>query len=132
MSYERRNIAEILTKEEQEFLRPSQPSETQEAGNMPASPPMPPPGHTPLSIRKCKPRPLQSNGPRAVTAGFVPPAGVHARQSVTVRLDPRIVRAVRKAASERALDYVEPYTQQAIAEAALLHWLASQRYAVGD
>ena len=65
-------------------------------------------------------------------AGFVPPAVVHARQSITVRLDARIVRAVRRAASERALDYVEPYTQQAIAEAALLHWLASQRYAVGD
>ena len=51
-----------------------------------------------------------------------------AKQSLTVCLSPRIVHALRRAASERSLDYVEPYTQQAIAEAGLTFWLRREGY----
>ena len=59
-----------------------------------------------------------------------PPRSVRgqARQSVTVRLSPVVVRALRRAAAQRTLDYREPYTQQAIAEAGLMLWLRREGY----
>ena len=50
------------------------------------------------------------------------------RQPVTLRLPLPLVRALRRAAAERSLDYDQPYTQQAIVESALDHWLRSAGY----
>ncbi len=43
--------------------------------------------------------------------------------SVTVRLQHSLAHALRRASIERSLHYDEPYTQQAIVEAALTAWL---------
>jgi hypothetical protein len=43
-------------------------------------------------------------------------------------MNPTLVRTLRRAASERSLDFVEPFTQQAIAEAALAQWLQGAGY----
>lgn len=51
-----------------------------------------------------------------------------ALRSVTLRMNPSLVRALRRAASERSLDFVEPFTQQAIAESALARWLQDEGY----
>jgi hypothetical protein len=42
------------------------------------------------------------------------------------------VRALRRAAAERSLDYKEPYSQQAIVEAALREWLTRNGIALAD
>lgn len=55
-----------------------------------------------------------------------------ALHSVTLRLSPAVVRALRRAAAERSLDYVEPFSQQAIVEAALREWLARNGVSAAD
>ena len=91
----RKSTAEILTREQQRFLR--------EAAVEPLA-----------------------NG--AATRTSTSALRGQAKQSLTVCLSPRIVHALRRAASERSLDYVEPYTQQAIAEAGLTFWLRREGY----
>ncbi len=49
-------------------------------------------------------------------------------RSVTLRLDPQVADALRRASSQRAIEYQEPYTQQAIADAALRDWLCRAGY----
>jgi len=51
-------------------------------------------------------------------------------QSVSLRLQPGVVRALRKAAGERSVDYEEPFTQQGIAEDAITRWLENRGYSV--
>ncbi|HUU95641.1 MAG TPA: hypothetical protein VM487_07865 [Phycisphaerae bacterium] len=50
--------------------------------------------------------------------------------SVSLRLQPGAVRALRKAAGERSVDYEEPFTQQGIAEEAITRWLEDRGYSV--
>lgn len=47
---------------------------------------------------------------------------------MTLRLPLPLVYSLRRAAAERSLDYVEPFTQQAIVESALSEWLRSAGY----
>lgn len=49
-------------------------------------------------------------------------------RSITLRLTPATATALRRVASERALAYQEPYSQQSIAEQALRDWLARHGY----
>jgi len=49
-------------------------------------------------------------------------------QSVTLRLSEPIARKLRKSSIDRSLEYREPYTQQAIVEAALAAWLEGNGY----
>ncbi len=53
-----------------------------------------------------------------------------ALQSITVRVDPRVFQALRRASTQRSLDYIEPYSQRAIAEAAIARWLEDEGYVV--
>lgn len=55
-----------------------------------------------------------------------------ALHSVTLRLSTAAVRALRRVAAERSLDYEEPYSQQAIVEAALREWLTRNGIALAD
>ncbi|MBI3834127.1 MAG: hypothetical protein HY287_07345 [Planctomycetes bacterium] len=50
-------------------------------------------------------------------------------RSVTLRLREPIARNLRRASVERSLEYKEPYTQQAIVDAALSVWLGRNGYA---
>jgi len=47
---------------------------------------------------------------------------------LTVRIPPTLARALRRAAADRSIDRQAPYTQQAIATAALESWLIAQGY----
>lgn len=53
---------------------------------------------------------------------------VTARQSVSVRLSEPLARVLRRASMERSLDYIEPFSQQGIVEAALWDWFQSNGY----
>lgn len=44
-------------------------------------------------------------------------------RSVTLRLRASTAAALRRASMQRSLDYIEPFSQQAIVEAALQRWL---------
>ena len=129
----RLNAVEILSAEERCFLRGSDSNENERTANAKTKRAnrrreATIPGHIARSavhsdeqVRRT--RTMAARQPAPVARGM-------ALQSVTLRLNPQIVRALRRAASERALDYVEPYTQQAIAETALLRWLTDEGYAI--
>ncbi|MBI1826046.1 MAG: hypothetical protein HY287_02500 [Planctomycetes bacterium] len=55
-----------------------------------------------------------------------------ATQSVTLRLRELIARNLRRASIERTLGYEQPYTQQAITEAALTAWLERNGYSIEE
>ena len=129
----RLNAVEVLSAEQRSFLRGSDPEENKNTANA-------------KTKRANRRREATAPGP-AARSGAQPdglvrrtrrvtvrePASVARRialQSVTLRLNPQVARALRRAAFERALDYVEPFTQQAIAETALLRWLSEEGYAI--
>lgn len=70
----------------------------------------------PLRVATRPPRPRRATPSPARRA-----YGLH---SVTLRLSPELVQALRRTSAERSVEYLEPYTQQAIVEAALRDWLA--------
>lgn len=51
-------------------------------------------------------------------------------RSVTLRLRASTAEALRRVSIQRSLDYIEPFTQQAIVETALTAWL--QRHAAAS
>ena len=126
----RLNAVEILSAEQRSFMHGTQPHEKQKTANAKKK----------TATRKKTARKTaaaaacpdgQVRGTRIMTAQkLAPVARGMALQSVTLRLNPQIARALRRAACERALDYVEPFTQQVIAEAALLRWLSDEGYAI--
>ena len=129
----RLNAVEILSAEQRSFLHGSDLDENANAANAKTKRAnrrreATVPGHIARSAA-CPDG--QVRGTRIMTAQkLAPVARGMALQSVTLRLNPQIARALRRAACERALDYVEPFTQQAIAETALLRWLTDEGYAI--
>ena len=125
------NAVEILSSEQRSFLRGSDSDETERTANAKTKRgnrrrEAINPGNMTRSAggrseRVHTPRNIVASQPASLARGM-------ARRSVTLRLDPQVVRALRRAASERALDYVEPFTQQAIAETAVLRWLTDEGY----
>lgn len=53
-------------------------------------------------------------------------------RSVTLRFRASVADALRRESIKRSLDYVEPFSQQAIVEAALCSWLHGQGYRLDD
>ena len=53
-------------------------------------------------------------------------------RSVTLRLRASVADALRRESIKRSLDYIEPFSQQAIVEAAVSSWLRSQGYRFDD
>jgi len=49
-------------------------------------------------------------------------------RSVTLRLRASTAEALRRASMQRSLDYIEPFSQQAIVEAALQRWLETSGF----
>lgn len=129
----RLNAVEILSQEQRCFLHGSDPDENEKTpnaktkrGNRRREATVP--GHIGRSAAQPdeqvrRTRTMAARQPAQSARGM-------ALQSVTLRLNPQIARALRRAASERALDYVEPFTQQAIAEAAFLRWLTDEGYTI--
>ena len=73
----------------------------------------------------------QSGRPEPSPQIRLPSRRGQALQSVSLRFHPGVVRALRKAAGERYVDYDEPFTQQGIAEEAITTWLEDRGYSVG-
>ncbi|MFH1417343.1 MAG: hypothetical protein ABII12_03545 [Planctomycetota bacterium] len=73
----------------------------------------------------------QSGRPEPSPQIRLPSRRGQALQSVSLRFHPGVVRALRKAAGERSVDYEEPFTQQGIAEEAITRWLEGKGYSVG-
>jgi len=53
-------------------------------------------------------------------------------RSVTLRLRVSVADALRRESIKRSLDYIEPFSQQAIVEAAVSSWLRDQGYRFDD
>jgi hypothetical protein len=107
----RRSVVETLSAEQKAFLSGSECSDAGRASH----------------------GPIGADTPKA-TSEQCPPSPTGQRRgeplrSVTLRLRPDVVSALRRAAAERSLRYDEPFTQQAIAEAALAAWLSKLGYA---
>jgi len=79
------------------------------------------------------PKPTADRQPRKQTVESYPCSPVRrgqALQSISLRLSPNVVRSLRRAACQRAIDYEEPFTQQGMAEAAITKWLQDHGYTV--
>ena len=115
MVLQRRNIVESLTSDELAFLTPVE-------HHKPNSP-RPPSAEARMEVRpRGAPQSsqAQSSGCKPATASCRP----EPLRSVTLRLRVATADALRRASMERALEYKQPFTQQAIVEAALAAWLA--------
>ena len=127
----RLNAVEILSAEERCFLRGSDSNEDERTANAKTKRAnrrreATVPGHIAGSAVRPDEQ-VRKTGTMA-SGQLAPVARGVALQSVTLRLNPQIARTLRRAASERAVNYVEPFTQQAIAETALLRWLTDEGY----
>lgn len=128
----RLNAVEILSAEQRSFLHGSDPEEnanTAKAKTKRAKRPREATAPGPTARSVAQPEGLVRRTRTVTVREPAPVARGIALQSVTLRLNPRIAHALRRAACERALEYVEPFTQQAIAETALLRWLSDEGYA---
>ena len=133
MSSGRLRAAELLSAEHRSFLRDSDPDGREATGTARATRAD---NHAEESTRETVARSAEQARARmhetrgiAVQQPATKTRGVPL-QSVTLRLNPEVARALRRAASERAVDYVEPFTQQAISETALQRWLTSEGYTI--
>lgn len=127
----RRTAIETLTNEEKSFLFPSlqpvaSPSDSDGNGR-PTEPNLPrvrraakSTSHESPKTRSRLPSPSRKEKALRVTA----------RQSVSVRLSESLARVLRRTSMERSLEYIEPFSQQGIVEAALSDWLQSNGYSV--
>jgi hypothetical protein len=115
MASQRRNIVESLSSAELAFLDTAEHRHSDLASS--------PSAIVPVDNRSNSP--VRLNQPRSVARK---PAPASARpeplRSVTLRLRVATADALRRASIERALGYNQPFTQQAIVEAALAAWLA--------
>lgn len=122
MTTPRRNIAESLSDTQRAFLSLSEFSvaatngEKNEASH----------SQPPVSVRRqsvVEPRAGRqgvSHRPCVATEHSQRPEPL---RSVTLRLHASTAEALRRASIQRSLDYIEPFSQQAIVEAALRRWL---------
>ena len=122
MTMPRRNIAESLSDSQRTFLSlPEFPVSATNGEKNEASHSQPP-----ASVRRqsvVEPRAGRqgvSHRPRVATGGSQRPEPL---RSVTLRLHASTAEALRRASIQRSLDYIEPFSQQAIVEAALQRWL---------
>lgn len=119
MPTQRRTTLLALTCEQQAFLNPpdayaSSPASSEATLNGQGD-------TTPPTRNRSQRHAVSPHRSRAVS---VPAKHGLALHSVTLRLSPDVVQSLRRASAERTLDYREPYSQQAIVEAALREWLS--------
>ncbi len=132
MTIPRRTMAETLTASQRTFMRLPETAFDDRANS----------GHeVPLSTFESSVRGSEPTAPawrpvprrlhaakRAAAASRRP----EPLRSVTLRLRTSVAKALRRTSMERSLDYAEPFSQQAIVEAAIRDWLQSEGYPVAD
>lgn len=125
MPTNRRSTISALTSEQQAFLKPPDLPLQSQDGAIPTA--------FTAAERPVKGRASRSRAPapKSCLSSAAGKRGL-ALHSVTLRLTPAAVRALRRAAAERSLDYEEPFSQQAIVEAALREWLTRNGIALAD
>ena len=121
MAVQRRNIAESLSRAEQAFLTaPERPFPHEHSVGLARS-------STPSPTRK-EPARLIARQANMPDSGSRPAVQSSRRpeplRSITLRLRASTAESLRRASITRALNYTEPFTQQAIVEAAVREWLA--------
>jgi len=125
-------MAETLTASQRTFMRLPETAFDDQANNG---------GQAPLGTSDSSARGSEQTVPtrRAVPRRLHPPKRVvqpsrrpEPLRSVTLRLRASVAEALRRASMERSLDYAEPFSQQAIVEAAIRDWLQSAGHPVAD
>lgn len=132
MNAPRRTIAETLTASQRAFI--SLPDATAVEPANESEPAMPVLSHPLREADKQVERapragPRGLDGPRraAITSNRPEPL-----RSVTLRLRASVADALRRASIQRSLDYIGPFSQQAIVETAVCDWLRNAGYSVAD
>lgn len=121
MNATRRSLRETLTRAQRAFLT---------VAEEPAHPPteaIAEPSEFPFDSQRSR-SPAAPIRPR-VAKSIRPVGAVRRREplrSVTLRLRASVADALRRESIQRSLSYVEPFSQQAIVEAALCAWLERQ------
>ncbi len=118
MGTQRRNIVESLSTAQRTFLtlpecvEVHETQEFHEGGSTPSA-------NVPRVAPNSLPRRARNRN-QAIAARSNRPEPL---RSVTLRLRASTAEALRRVSMQRSLEYVEPFTQQAIVEAALTTWL---------
>jgi len=132
MNVPRRTIAETLTASQRAFISLPDAAPVEPAnGCEPSAPDLSHPSvqadkHT-VSVPRPGPRRLDSPKRAAVPSKRPEPL-----RSVTLRLRASVADALRRASIQRSLDYIEPFSQQAIVETAVRDWLRNAGYSMAD
>ena len=127
MNSTRRTLSETLTQAQRAFL-----AVADETGSAPAeaTDESPNPALTP----ECSRREV-STASRGVTKNHRTGTSIRRPEplrSVTLRFRASVADALRRESIKRSLDYVEPFSQQAIVEAAVCSWLSGQGCRLDD
>jgi len=132
MNAPRRTIAETLTASQRAFM--SLPDATADEPVNESEAEAPVLSHSSREADKQVERAPRA-GPRRLESprrAAVPSKRPEPLRSVTLRLRASLADALRRASIQRSLDYVEPFSQQAIVETAVCDWLRNAGYSVVD
>jgi len=123
MGTQRRNIVESLSTAQRAFLTLPERIEMHEMQDS-ADGGNPQPATMPRIAPTSLPRRTR-NRDQAIATRFNRPEPL---RSVTMRLRASTAETLRRVSMQRSLEYVEPFTQQAIVEVALTAWLRSNSF----
>jgi len=132
MNVPRRTIAESLTVSQRAFMSlPDAAGFEQANGSEPMALVLPQPSDQADKQAVPAPRPIprRLDGPKRTAVSNHRPEPL---RSVTLRLRASVAEALRRTSIQRSLDYAEPFSQQAIVEAAIRDWLHNAGYPVAD
>lgn len=127
MSNARRSLSDTLSRRERAFLAVAEePARTlAETTKEPSEPSLDPEHATP----RIAPAPRRI----AKTSRAIGPVRrPEPLRSVTLRFRASVADALRRESIKRSMDYIEPFSQQAIVEAAVSSWLRDQGYRFDD
>ncbi len=132
MNAPRRTIAETLTASQRAFMSlpdatALEPANESEREALPLSPPSGQADKHVVVATRTVPRRLDRPKRGAVASKRPEPL-----RSVTLRLRASVADALRRASIQRSLDYVEPFSQQAIVETAVGDWLRNAGHWADD
>jgi len=132
MNVPRRTIAETLTVSQRAFMSLPDAATFEPAnGSEPTALVLPQPSDQAdrHAVPAPRPVPRRLDSPKRAAVPSNRPALL---RSVTLRLRASVADALRRASIQRSLDYIEPFSQQAIVEMAVCEWLRNAGYPAAD
>ena len=127
MNATRRTLSQTLTRSQREFLTLTEPPISAPNDGVVASSMQPVGSNGTKYIELRRPR-QAAKYPRSADTHRQP----EPLRSVTLRLRASVAEALRGESIRRSLDYLEPFSQQAIVEAAVCSWLRGQGCRLDD